>query len=72
MPSGNSKLQTVGRCSSWNIFIDKNFDAWVVDFRGGEGMSKGSGESSMNGFLETWTVNGIESLLMSKKVANIK
>lgn len=46
-----------------------NFDAWVVDLRGGwieefghstkEGSGKMSGKSLMNGFLETYTLNDV-------------
>ncbi|KFZ05587.1 hypothetical protein V501_08213 [Pseudogymnoascus sp. VKM F-4519 (FW-2642)] len=68
MPSGNIRLQTAwGDVYAGNIFINKNFGAWVVDLRGGwveefghsekagrkEGSGKMSGKSLMNGFLET-------------------
>lgn len=36
MPSGNIRSQTVWRdVYAGNIFIDKNFNAWVMDLRGG-------------------------------------
>jgi tRNA A-37 threonylcarbamoyl transferase component Bud32 len=63
-----------------NIFIDKNFDAWVVDFGGGwveefvhsdkagtKATGKGSGEYLTNGFLEMKTPDDTVALLVSMK-----
>jgi hypothetical protein len=84
--SGNSRSQTVwSDVHPGNIFIDTNFDAWVVDLRGGwveefaDSKKADTKEAdvqgirrNLNGFLETWTLNDIEALLVSEKVANIK